>query len=464
MNTPNILFITDDQHRWDFYDNRTVPSLNVPTLTRLQQQGTIFTHAYSNCPMCMPTRMTWVHALYASQVADGLMHNWHKWPTRLASMPAALQNHGYTTAMIGKLHAQGKWHNDLTHFEEEARGRGFDYVWEVCGKSFAEHVDCHWTHYLQSKGLLERYREDLKRRVESSGGTEPSDPSFLKTEDHMDSFIGRRVCAWLDSYSGQQPFYLHASFCGPHFPIDPPEEYACRYSADDIPDPVGVKDPEKIRYWKKRTAAYCAMIEHVDTEIGRVLETLERRGMARDTLVIFGTDHGDMMGHHDRAHKGWAYDTSCRTPYILHWPGKIPAGVVRNDMIEAVDLPITVLEAAGVKESPQKLLPSTPGRSFLKAALGNGDGPRQWVYSEVGSTMAGWLGDQNGWRMVREQDYKYVNMPGGRELLFDMAADPWETRNRATDPDLQPQLQRMRLELIDSLRQCITPSQWRIGE
>lgn len=78
--------------------------------------------------------------------------------------------------------------------------------------------------------------------------------------------------------------------------------------------------------------------------------------------------------------------------------------------------------------------------------------------------MANWLGEQNNWRMVRERQFKYLNMPGGREMLFDMAADPWETRDRSADSGMHEHLQRLRLELIDSLRQCVAPSQWRIGE
>ncbi len=458
-NLPNLLLITTDQQRWDFYDNRHVPSLRTPGLTRLRREGATLTHAFSNCPICMPTRFTWCHGLYASQAANGLMQNWHAWPRFLPSMPLRLQQAGYHTALIGKLHAQGRWHNDLTtpKFVAEVRERGFEDVFEVCGKSFALKVDCHWTHHLRRRGLLERYRADLLRRQADTGGDDPADPTFLPTDDTADAFIGRHVRDWLAGRDDRRPFFLHASFCGPHFPIDPPAEYHARYRPADVPPPAGVDDPDRIAYWQKRTAAYCAMIEHVDHEIGTVLDLLDAQGLAANTLVLFATDHGDMTGHHDRAHKGPFYDTSCRTPYLLRWPGRIPAGIELDGMIEAVDLPATILDAAGLGTDTATLLDSSPGRSFLAYAMGGAQPPRDWAYAENGPQNHG------GWRMCREKDWKYVWSPEG-EWLFDMCSDPWEKNNLVDNPAQAARRSRMRVQLIASMQKIVAPSRWRIGQ
>ncbi len=456
---PNILLITDDQHRWDLFDNRTVSGLRLPNIGRLRSEGATLINAFSNCPICMPTRFSWCHGLYPSQAAYGLMENWHKWPTHLKAMPAAVRDAGYHTALVGKLHAQGCWGNDLTDekFVREVRTvRGYDHAFETCGKSFAHRVDCHWTHHLAERGLLDRYREDLIRRVEQLGGDEPSDASFLSVEDSMDAFIGRHARQWLADYDGDRPWFLHASFCGPHFPIDPPAEYH-RHSPDDMPDPVGVDDPERSAYWRNRMAAYCGMIEQIDDEVGKLLAVLEQRGELDRTLVIFATDHGDMMGHKDRAHKGTPDDSSARTPFVLRWPGRILDGRTLDAPVGAVDLPATIMAAAGLTGEPGEYLPSTPGRSFLDYIMGRADAPRQYVYSENGKPAG-------NWRMVRQREWKYVTYGNGDEALYDMRHDPWEMHNLIGDDSLQQRISEMRLQLIHALRESVAPSLHKLGE
>ncbi len=479
---PNILFITDDQHRWNLFDQRTIPNLRIPTLERLQREGTTFTNAVSCCPICLPTRMGWVHGLYPSQVAAGLLGNWHPWPVGLDSMPRALQQAGYHTALIGKLHAQGRWGDDLTdpQFVKEAQGRGFDHVMEVCGKSFSYWDSCSWTHDLEDKGLLERYRKDLERRLEQLGADEPSDASFLTREDSADGFIGRKAREWLQAYDRDQPFFLHASICGPHFPIDPPEEYHGRHRPEDMPDPVGVDDPERVAYWKRRMAAYLGMIEQVDDEIGDLLQMLEDRGFASNTLVVFTTDHGDMMGHFDLAHKGYPHDSSLRTPVILWQPGTVPAGKILDGPMESIDVPATILDFAGLGDNPRRHLRQSPGYSFRNYVLGEGPPPRAWAYAEVGYDNDGAQPlcaaeptskevleapvASPGWRMVRETDWKYVYYPERTDALYDLINDPWETTNLIAAPEQQERISRMRMQLIESMRHCITPNRFVMGQ
>lgn len=449
MKQPNILLITDDQHRWDLFDNRTVTGLRTPNLDRLRSEGVAFPNAVTNCPICMPTRFTWVHGLYASQVGAGLMRNALDWPTGLPSMPGAVQAVGYRTALIGKLHSlQGLYDRDVCDEEEVTRARGFEHVHEVCGKALAWWHSCNWTRHLDAKGLLETYRQDAKSRIEMLGGDEHCAPSLLSAEDSMDGYIGAKARAWLSAYDDDAPFFLHASFCGPHFPIDPPEPYASRHRPEDMPDPVGVSDPERIAHWKMRMAAYCGMIEQIDDEVGRLLAILDERGLADNTLVVFTTDHGDMMGHHDRAHKGQPFDTSLRTPLIARLPGRIPAGSECIAPIEAVDLPASLISAAGIETPIAELLPHSPGRSWFAHACGEGSAPRDWAYSEFHS-----------WRMVRDANCKYVWYDNGSEQLFDLATDPWERENLIDEAAWADRLSLMRFRLMQSLTACVAPAE-----
>jgi arylsulfatase A-like enzyme len=128
----------------------------------------------------------------------------------------------------------------------------------------------------------------------------------------------------------------------------------------------------------------------------------------------------------------------------------VPAGIEKDGMVEAVDLPCTLLEAAGCGEDPAKHLPGTPGRSFWSYVLGRCDAHRPWVYSEL-RTGAG------GWRMCRERDWKYVFDPVEGDALYDMRADPWELDNLAAANEHADDVGRMRRQLVQSMMYCAAP-------
>ena len=447
----NILLITDDQHRWDFVGGGTVACLRTPAIDRLRAEGTTLVRAYSNCPICMPTRFTWLYGLYASQGRARLLRNAHDWPTNLPSMAHALQRRGYHTALVGKLHSlAGLCKRDVCAHLEETRQRGFDDVLEVSGKTLSYWYDCAWTRYLDGRNLLSRYRNDLHRRNECFGQMGTYEPTFLATGDSMDGFIGARAREWLRAYDGGQPFFLHASFCGPHFPIDPPREYFERYVPDDMPVPKRVDDAADVRAWQERRAAYCAMIAHIDDEVAALLSVLEERGESDNTLVVFTTDHGDMMGHRGLHHKGKPYETATRTPVTLRLPGTIPAGAVLDDMVEAVDLPCTLLDAAGCEGGMDEYLPNTPGRSYWRYARGKTDTHRQWAYSECGT-------GESAWRMVVERDWKLITRASGEDELYNLAGDPWELKNLAALPEHRDRVLRLQRELLGSMMHCLAP-------
>lgn len=451
----NIILITNDQHRWDFYDNRRVTGLSTPALDRLRAEGTCLPHAYSNCPVCMPTRFTWLYGLYASQAAENLARNDHDWPTTHQSMAHALQAGGYHTALIGKLHSHGGMEPfDLRDFEAQTRSRGFDHVEEVAGKVIAYWRDCHYTAYLKERGLFEAYKRDMEGRSLFLGrvSTEPCRPGFLRTEDTIDAFVARRACHWLEeNHAGRAPFFLHVSFCNPHDPLDAPEEYFHRHRPEDMPAPEGRVDPARIEEFKWKRAVYCGLIEMVDAQIGRVLDKISQLGLENDTLLIFGTDHGETIGHHNFATKGPFYDTSVRTPIIARLPGIIPAGVVRDGLIEAVDLPCTLVEAA-TGWDPASCLPSTPGRSFWRLLRGEVGQHRAWVFSENRGALV-----RHPWLMCRERDWKYALTEGEGEYLFDLQNDRDEERNLISDPGCAGIVSRMRRQLIESLNRRVAP-------
>lgn len=436
---PNILLITNDEHNCGYFAGGLVEKLETPTFDRLRQMGVFLPNAVTNCPVCMPTRFTWVTGLYGSQSPSG-PRNAKNWPMGHPTVAQALQRAGYQTAMIGKVHAyHGACDLDDATRKQEMHARGFDYVFPSASQDYFE--------YLQSKGLP----TDLRMPMTSAGPKQSSDeklggeePSPLPVDEHYDDFVCHDAVRWLGEHAAERPFYMHASFTKPHFPLDPPEPYFSKYKPEDMPAPVGVEDPERIEYWKRERAVYCGLVEYNDRCIGKLLDKVEASGLLENTLIIFTTDHGDMMGDHDMYFKLKPYDGSVRTPTIVYDPySKRAGGTVLPDSVEAVDIPATLLEA-GSEEHLQEALPTSPGWSILGYVRGERDAHRSWAFSELGN-----LCEEGGagWRMARTPEWKYV-YSGKGDLLFNMVEDPLETTNLAGDPAQLDRLHEMRGWLI----------------
>ncbi|MFP4027341.1 MAG: sulfatase [Candidatus Brocadiia bacterium] len=442
MAPPNILLITNDQHRFDFYEGGVIPGLRTPNISRLRAEGTTLSNYFSSCPLCVPTRFTWLYGLRASQ-GNGAWGDFDgRWPVHLRSMAHVLQHSGYHTALIGKLHSHsGLPSIDLADIKEESLGRGFDEITEMAGKSLVQYFDCNYTRYLADKGLLKEYLSRLEER-----GAGHCEPLPFDEEDSMDAVIGRRVRRWLSEYDLENPFFLHASFCNPHFPYDPVPEYAERYKPEDMPPPVGVDDPEKIQAHKLARARYCGLIEQDDEEIGRLLQVLDDRGITEETVVIFGADHGDMMGYRDRRGKHEPYDPSARTPVVVRFPGVVPAGHVLTGPAESIDIPCSILEATGLDNVPGDLLPTSPGRSWWDYVRGECDDHRRWAYSEMGP-----------WKMVCDEEWKYIHRSQEKNELYHRAEDPHELNNLIDSPEYRDRVSRMQGWIIESMSENIAP-------
>ncbi len=454
---PNIILLTDDEHRWDFYSGGLIDGLNTPTIDSLKQKGVTLPNSISNCPVCMPTRFTWLTGLYASQSPSG-PRNGKDWPLGHPTFAHALQRAGYHTSLIGKLHSHcgpTLSQNHLKDLEIHTKERGFDDVFECCGRSILAQKgekNCRYTDYLKSRGIYEKLVEDTRSRDHRLGGKNFHSSSVIDIEDHFDNFLCREMVRWIDSYSSEKPFFLHASFFGPHFPLDPPEPFFSRYKPADMPPPVGVDDPEEIDFWQKQRASYCGLIEFTDYCMGKFLEAVENKGLFDNTIIIFTSDHGDMMGDHHLFFKFKPYDASARTPTVIYDPNsKRPGGTILQDMGEAVDIPATLLEA-GSDEHLQEAMPGSPGLSMLQYARGEKDSHRKWAYSELGHLCPG----SKAWRLARTQDWKYVFGTHG-DMLFNMKEDPYETNNLIDDKDQLKRMNDMRGLIIERLGSLLVP-------
>lgn len=445
---PNILFLTNDQHRFDAYGfTGQWGKLHTPTIDRLRSEGVTYPNAVATCPICVPNRFVWCHGLQPSQGNVRLMRNAADWPM-FPSLPGVLQEQGYHTSLVGKLHS---FHGDYGSEEHKANthARGFRDVHEVGGRSLSYGFECNYTRYLREQGLLDAYRSDLKDRNANLCWNEPYRPSVVPYEHHMDVYIRKHAVEWIETYDNESPFFLHVSLCGPHFPIDPPEGWFGRNRPQDMPPPGGVEDEKEIQYWQEIRAAYSDLIEMVDHEMGLVLDALERKGFLDNTLIVHCSDHGDLMGDKQVWNKGKPEDGSVRTPWFIRLPDTLPAGEQRSGLVESVDIAATLMEAAGIHSDVNSVLPTSPSRSWWQNAMnGASPAPREVAYAEGGD-----------WRMVATEDWKYIFTPhDGSERLHDRRADPTDAYDLSKECSQQERLGRFRAHLLQRIAtSCVAP-------
>ncbi|MCX7669980.1 MAG: sulfatase-like hydrolase/transferase, partial [Anaerolineae bacterium] len=266
-----------------------------------------------------------------------------------------------------------------------------------------------------------------------------------------------------------RPFFLRWDTDEPHLPNVVPEPYASMYRPADIPPWPSFGDPlrgkpyiqrQQLRSWGIEgwswerwapiVARYLGEISLLDAQIGRLLEALDALGVAENTLVVYTTDHGDLCGAHGMADKHYVmYDDVARVPLILRWPAGLPAGRVCDAFVSAgIDLAATFCDAAAAPR------PATfVGQSLLPLARGDATGARPDIFCM-------YFGNQFGLysqRMVRDRRWKYVWNLTAEDELYDLATDPGEVVNRATDPAAAAELGRLRQRLLAWLEETHDP-------
>lgn len=431
----HILFIGTDQLRFDALGANGNPVCQTPNLDRLAAAGMNFTGAFTVSSLCSPARASLLTGLYPHN--HGMTDNCNarevrmrELPLELPAFPRLLQTAGYRTGYVGK------WHVGQ---ERTPLDWGFD-------------------DYLPGEGWHEWWPEGVRLEKESAMRLPyaPEKPMAarvpLPLEEYPEYQRASAAVELMEHYGREDaPFLLRLDFFGPHYPHYLPEPYASLYDPATMRPWGNFDDPledvhEGARWLTQRwgvsdwetcaeiVAAYYGHITCIDHQIGRVLDALERLGLAEDTLVVFTSDHGDLTGAHGILQKGAVgYDELYRIPLIVRWPGVVEAGAVCEELVELVDLMPTVVAAAGVNV-PEGL----DGRSFAPFLRGERPGGwRQEVFAE-------YLGSQNGdipLKILRTERHKLVCSAEGPDELFDMARDPGELENRIDDPDYLDVLQ-----------------------
>ena len=452
---PNILFIMTDQQRWDCVAANGNKIIKTPNLDRLAARGANFTHAFVSSPVCVPSRISFFTGRYAHSHRNRV--NYTPLDRNEILMQARFKEAGYRTAAVGKLHY-------YPPNREEAMRTGFDSAELHDGSAITDL----WSDYVKWQRANDPQPHVYYRATAKN--IEPGKNPFRSVLDvkYTDTaWTGERSRAVLnDLTKNEQPFFFYVSFWKPHSPYEVAAPYDSMYDDVEIPIPDTVSletvknlplpvqklamrnggpklDRERLE-WAYRS--YYGTITHVDHEIGLLLDALEASGKAENTLIVFSSDHGDQLFEHAITDKNCFFDPSVRVAFMVSLPGRIKSAQY-DQLIETVDLLPTLLEFTGLPE-PREV----QGRSFapLIADMGRSYEPHTEVFSEniIPEVITGGKLDMpfekgqgvGGIRhpdakMVRTERWKYCYYPDGYAELYDLHADPLETKNLAGQGD-----------------------------
>ncbi len=444
---PNILLIMADQLIPMLCGAYGHPVVQTPALTALAEHGVRFDAAYSPCPVCAPARACLLTGTYSS--TNRVYDNAALFAADLPTVAHYLTNAGYDTVLSGKMHFVGPdqlhgfrrrlttdiypeeftWVDNRAPWALERDPAAFDpskgkgnHARSYTGSGV--HVD-RWHHHLaydeeaHFRGLAYLRAVAAQRRERLQRGADVAPPFFLCVSYHHphDPFWPPQDL-W-DLYAG-------AEIEVPSFP----DNLEATYSAMDrwlnanhgVQRYPELRDPDSLRRVRR---AYYALITYIDRKVGELVATLQANDLWENTVVVFASDHGDMLGEKGMVQKRSFYEYSARVPLILRWPGDVYARTVCREPVSLVDLLPTLLDVAGVGQGQR--LP-IDGTSLLGLIDGSDTAPRT-VFAEMHVEDVAAL-----CFMVRRGPHKYVSPTGQAAQLFDLESDPGEWHNLAGEP------------------------------
>ncbi|WP_051556459.1 sulfatase family protein [Alkalihalobacterium bogoriense] len=437
---PNILLIMFDQLRADSIGCAQNSSVRTPNIDKLAKQGIRFTQAICNSPTCVPSRASVMSGKYPHRL--GVLNNHFHFPKDEKTYMQALRRAGYQVAGIGKLEL---------HKPDQQYGKngdapinyhlGYTMPFETEGKmssaksrsgSFPIHeheLVGSYQHYLFERGKLEEYMVDYQHRDKQPVWY--SAPSVLEEDDVADAFIGQKACEFIDNVSTEYPWFCSVNFLSPHDPWDAPMSYYELYDETIFPPSIKAKNTGKPDWIKKRQEKhlkgmtdnnvvevkkhYAGMITHLDHWVGKLLQCLKNRDLDKNTIVIFTSDHGEMLGDHGLFQKQVMYESSIRVPLIISDPTATTwNGALYEGLVELVDLYPTILDMAGVYYEQDKL----DGKSLYPLLVEKERHHKDYQYCE-------W---ENCW-MIRNENYKLIFNYNDSHELYNLLEDPNEEQN-----------------------------------
>jgi arylsulfatase A-like enzyme len=526
MSAPNVLWVCTDQQRFDTLGCYGNEHVETPNVDRLANEGVRFEHAYCQSPVCTPSRASFLTGRYPRTTR--CRQNGQTVPDDETLVTRRFAEAGYNCGLVGKLHLGPA---------DPTSGKAIRHAEERIDDGYGVF---HWSHSSHQNSPGNEYRADwlAERGVDLElTPYEGSDYVFtsVPAEYHQTTWCAEKAVNFIEQATepyeptdfedpADEPWLLSVNVFDPHVPFDPPEAYLERYldELDEIPlpdheageladkplfqrDPPGAADEDQFPFeamsegdHRLIRAAYYAMVDLIDDAVGRMLDALERTGQREDTLVVFMSDHGEMLGDHGLYLKGpFFYEEAVRMPLVLSWPDRIREGVTSDALVELADLAPTLLDAAGIDHHD-----GMQADSFWPLLTGERDADthRDSVYCEyyhalerpgfygpdadsgVDSEFHRWfettdvkprfhdeLSRQENAvlpyaTMVRTAEHKLVHchsLETGE--LYDLEADPGEHDNRYGDPEYREIQLELFAKLSNRMAQTVDPLPQRRG-
>ena len=465
MKPLNVLWYCTDQQRWDTIGALGNPHVHTPNLDRLVGEGTAFTHAFCQNPLCTPSRTSFLTGEYPSTLHVNTNGNpyFPPLPPGVRLAPRRFADAGYDTGLVGKLHLAGAYYGREPRAEDGYRFFKYSHAprddWKT-GHDYAA--------WIREQGADPAHV--LRPRKGTPGGLiEPRGPApeedNVPPEFHQTTWSTEMALEFIGDRErrADQPWLLSVNPYYPHPPFNPPWEYYRRFAPDSLPGPhfresdlafqtrlaeagVGFQSPPRRPEefeGQKLQAAYYAQIELVDHELGRTLDALERSGERERTLIVFHADHGEGLGDHGLTQKGCRfYDGLIRVPLIFSLPGVVRQGLVSDALVELTDVLPTLMELSGLPltQGPKRM----HGRSLAPIVTGATDPHthREFVRSEHYDACDLPCPPDGTWAtMYRDRRHKLVTYhthgaPGEGLIgeLYDLEADPHEHESLWDNP------------------------------
>ena len=430
---PNIIFIELDDLQYEYVSFNGSKVNRTPNIDKLAQSGVFFKNAVAQGTMCGPSRNSLISGLYPHNLGFYFNGQMKSLPENVWTMPKALQKAGYFTTWIGKCHVRpyGGIKNKTEAMKEQM---GFDYVKQTVGRVVlcrdlkkGKNIDNDWyVKHLKDKGELEKFLDECDKI------------STLPDDEYLDGFFTVSAIDFIDEYDKKEPLFLWLNYTLPHGPFNVPEKYHTYKPADmpgattidyHVPEAL-VKKTKHIRSEKEikeHQAGFCANINFIDKQVGRIVEALKKKGIYENTLIVFFSDHGLMMGDHHRIHKGTLFRQVTNPTLVISWPARMKKNIVVDDPVELIDLIHTTLEIAG---APKKETDFRKTSVSLLPALYNGKSiDREVAFAEI-----------EGFVMATDGKYRLIK---GKKaaLLFDDVKDPKNLNDIASEyPDVVKRL------------------------
>ncbi|MFV0503985.1 MAG: sulfatase [Lachnospirales bacterium] len=409
MKKPNILLIMADQLRFNALGCYGNKEINTPNIDKIAIDGSIFDNHFIQNPVCSPSRCSILTGRYPKN--HGTRDNGIPLKASEITLAEVLSENGYSTAAIGKMHLTSLLVEKNDEQDDWPKGNyGFSTLHTTCDNKTGEYLNwlknISYEDYLQVKEQGERkIKEDQASASKKDKiGLPQMHKNNINPKYHQSTWIADKTIEFIEQSGKEKPFFALCSFVDPHHPFDPPAPYDALYEPEQLSAPISRKNEledkpphflkhltgngysnEKYDYrnlyandWKKIKSAYYGMITLIDDNIGRILSSLSENNLENDTLILFTSDHGELLGDHGLLFKGpFHYDSLIKAPLIMKLPSIIPQGSRYSCITEHVDIMSTILDIAGIRPPN-----GAQGISMLSALNGGSNAAREYAMTE----------------------------------------------------------------------------------